>query len=138
MNIYTFECDKLKVTTPFLGDKYYRKVSYPIKVGLFTLVETREARLFFDLNGEIKFIHGLTPNWPHPNEFIKRTKTNDFIYYSSGEYYGGIYDATGEYYVPCFMYPSNNLWKKDIKKSYRYGQVPMEKNNGKFEKNFYI
>ncbi|GAB6888006.1 hypothetical protein JCM13304A_15040 [Desulfothermus okinawensis JCM 13304] len=134
MNIYTFECDKLKVTTPFLGDKYYRKVSYPIKVGLFTLVETREARLFFDLNGEIKFIHGLTPNWPHPNEFIKRTKTNDFIYYSSGEYYGGIYDATGEYYVPCFMYPSNNLWKKDIKKVIDMGKSLWKKTMGNLRK----
>ena len=123
MESSTFNLKDLKIISPFLGEKKYEKLSYPIKVGLYTLIENRDARLFFDLNGEIKFIHGKVPHWIHPNEFIKRTKTNDYIYYSSGEYYGGIYDATGEYYVPCFQYPSNNLWQKDIKGIVEFGKT---------------
>ena len=111
----SFNLKHIRITSPFLGERRYKKLSYPIKVGIYTLIENRDAKLFFDLNGEIKFIHSKIPDWIHPNEFIKRTKTNDFIYYSSGEYYGGIYDATGEYYIPCFQYPSNNLWQKDIR-----------------------
>ncbi|WP_461834739.1 radical SAM protein [Desulfothermus sp.] len=123
MDSYTFNLKDLKIISPFLGERKYKKLSYPIKVGLYTLIENRDAKLFFDLNGEIKFIHGKIPDWIHPNEFIKRTKANDFIYYSSGEYYGGIYDATGEYYVPCFQYPSNNLWQKDIKGIVEFGKA---------------
>jgi len=74
------------------------------------VVEDERSKFFFDLNGEIRFIHGKDTSWPHPNEFLKRTRGNDWVYYSSGEYYGGIFSALGEYYVPCMLYPSNNLW----------------------------
>ncbi len=92
------------------GDRIYRRISYPIKVGRFSVIETPGTRFFFNLRGEIRFIHGKDSIWPHPNEFLKRSQGNDWIYYSSGEYYGGIFSALGEYYVPCMLYPSNNLW----------------------------
>ncbi len=97
----------------FFGEKRYKKVSYPLKTGVYYLIEDKGTKLFFDLNGEIKFIHSRDLD-VNPNEFVKRTKTNDFIFYSSGEYYGGIFDVVGEYYVPCFLYPSNNLWNRDV------------------------
>ncbi len=94
----------------YLGDKKHRRISYPLRVGRFSLIETPETKFFFNLRGEIRFIHGKDSSWPHPNEFLKRSQGNDWIYYSSGEYYGGIFSALGEYYVPCMLYPSNNLW----------------------------
>ncbi len=114
MNYTKISLDDLDICPIFFGEKKYQKVSFPIKVGMYSLFEYRDFKFYFDLNEEIKFIHVKKDIWPHPNDFVKRTKGNDFIYYSSGEYYGGIYDATGEYYVPCFLYPSNNLWGRDI------------------------
>jgi len=111
-NVY--EIGEFKICPMYYGQRIFQKVSYPIKVGLYSFIEWERFSFYFDLNHEIKFIHGKGDKWPHPNEFVKRTKTNDLVYYFSGEYYGGIFDATGEYYVPCFLYPSNSLWNKDI------------------------
>ncbi|MFO7801248.1 MAG: radical SAM protein, partial [Desulfovermiculus sp.] len=49
---------------------------------------------------------------PHPAEWLKRTLGNDWVYYFSGGY-TNVYDCLGEYYVPCFPYPSNSLWTRD-------------------------
>jgi radical SAM superfamily enzyme YgiQ (UPF0313 family) len=39
---------------------------------------------------------------------LKRTAGNDWNYYSTGGY-TGVFEATGEYYLPNFRYPTNNL-----------------------------
>lgn len=43
-----------------------------------------------------------------PHEWLKRTKGNDWVYYSTGGY-AGVFEAIGEYYLPNFAYPPNNL-----------------------------
>ncbi len=93
------------------GSKVYKKVSYPLRVGIYSEIETKDYIFQYDLNGEIKYIQGKT-NWPHPLEWLKRTKTNRWVYYFAGEY-NDVFDAIGEYYLPCFQYQTNTLWKRD-------------------------
>jgi radical SAM superfamily enzyme YgiQ (UPF0313 family) len=90
------------------GDRNYSKVSYPIRYGRFAEIKTSDVILQFSLNGEIKYIQGRPPRWPHPGEWLKRTVGNDWIYYSAGDY-KDVYDLFGEYYFPCLPYPSNSL-----------------------------
>ncbi len=102
---------KFKITVNKKGSDVYKKVSYPIRTGIYSEIETQDFIFQYDLNGEIKYIQGKR-DWPHPLEWIKRTKTNRWIYYFAGEY-NDIFDAIGEYYLPCFQYPTNSLWKRN-------------------------
>ena len=120
------------------GSEVYKKVSYPLRVGLYSEIETREYIYQYDLNGEIKYIQGKIgwprplDNWPHPLEWLKRTKTNRWVYYFSGEY-NDLFDAIGEYYLPCFQYQTNTLWKrnpfkdKEVKRALEYWKNFYEK-----------
>jgi len=103
------------------GARNYTKVSYPITYGRYSEIRTGSHIFQFNLNGEIKTIKGMTFCWPNPLEWLKRTTANDWVYYSAGGY-TGVYDALGEYYLPCFDYPSNiisnrNPFKEDAVKS---------------------
>lgn len=42
---------------------------------------------------------------------IKRTQGNDWVYYSAG-HYNDVFDLLGEYYLPCFKYPSNSIFRE--------------------------
>jgi hypothetical protein len=90
------------------GNTEYAKVSYPVKYGIFSRLETREMILEFNLNHELRHARSKTRQWLHPSEWLKRTAGNDWIYYSSGGY-AGVYEAIGEYYLPNFTYPTNSL-----------------------------
>jgi hypothetical protein len=92
------------------GADRFEKVSYPIRYGRFSEIKTPEYLFQFNLNGEIKFIRGLSRNWPHPAEWLKRTDANDWVFYSVGGY-NGIYYLLGEYYLPCLPYQSNSIWR---------------------------
>ncbi len=94
------------------GASRYSKVSYPQGYGIYTEIKTGNYIFDFDLNGEIKYITGRGEDWPHPQEWLKRTKGNDWMYYFSGGY-SDIFDCIGEYYLPCFNYPTNTLWTRD-------------------------
>lgn len=83
-------------------------MSYPIHSGLFTEVETRDHLLHFNLNNEIIRARGKGRDWPHPHEWLKRNMGNDWIYYSTGGY-TGVFEATGEYYLPNLPYTTNGL-----------------------------
>lgn len=65
------------------------------------------------MNGEIKFIRGITAKWPHPAEHFKRTDGNDWVFYSVGDdsSENGIISWLGEYYLPCLPYASNSIWE---------------------------
>ena len=104
----SYELDHLIVTLEKEGSREFSKVSFPMRHGLFSEVRTPEYLFQFNLNGEIKFIQGLTRAWPHPAEWLKRTLGNDWVYYSAGDY-KGIYDYFGEYYFPYLSYPSNSI-----------------------------
>ncbi len=83
-------------------------MSFPVHCGVFTEIVSKEAVFHFNLCGEIIRAKGKGDEWGHPHEWLKRTKGNDWIYYSTGGY-AGVFEATGEYYLPNFSYPTNNL-----------------------------
>ena len=92
------------------GASHYSKVTYPIRYGKFCEIKTPEYLFQYNLNGEIKYIQGLTRDWPHPAEWLKRTDANDWVFYSAG-LYKRMFSYIGEYYLPCLSYPSNSLWQ---------------------------
>ena len=104
----THQLNNLKITIDKQGSREFTKVSYPIRYGQFSEIKTSDYVFQFNLNGEIKYIQGRSRSWPHPVEWLKRTVTNDWVYYSSGGY-TGVYDSFGEYYIPCLSYPSNSI-----------------------------
>ena len=104
----SYRLNDLEITLNKTGSREYAKVSYPIRYGRYSEIKTPNHIFHLNLNGEIKFIRGLGENWPDPSEWLKRTVGNDWIYYSTGGY-SGVYDAYGEYYLPCPSYPSNAI-----------------------------
>jgi hypothetical protein len=103
-----YRSDGLSITLNLSGNREYTKVSYPVKYGIISRLETREMILEFNLNHEIRHARSKTRHWLHPSEWLKRTVGNDWIYYSSGGY-AGVFEAIGEYYLPNFTYPTNSL-----------------------------
>lgn len=97
-----------RITLRKQGSCQYRKLSYPLPCGVFNELILDEAVLHFNLNGEILRAKGRGGLWPHPNEWLKRTAGDDWVYYSNGGY-TGVFEAIGEYYLPNFAYPTNNL-----------------------------
>lgn len=83
-------------------------MSFPVHCGLFSELETKNYVFHFNLNNEIIRAKRKGGNWGHPHEWLKRTVGNDWIYYSTGGY-TGVYEATGEYYLPNFQYPTNSI-----------------------------
>ena len=89
------------------------KQSFPLRFGRYSEIRTKDFEFCFNLNGEIKSIRGLKPDWPHPAEQFKRTMGNDWVYYTVGDKSGheGVVSWMGEYYLPCLPYPSNPVWE---------------------------
>ena len=103
----------MKITLKREGSKNYTKTSYPVRYGCYSEIEYGDFRYQFNLNGEVKHIVGTGPDWPHPAEWLKRTPGNDWLYYSTGNYYSGVVDVFGEYYFPYPAYPTNCLFKEN-------------------------
>lgn len=102
----SYSVDNLEITVDKLGSRVFAKVSYPIRYGRFSEIQTPEYVFQFNLNGEIKFIQGRTESWPDPAEWLKRTVAHDWVYYST-DHYRRVFDCLGEYYIPNLDYPSN-------------------------------
>jgi radical SAM superfamily enzyme YgiQ (UPF0313 family) len=83
-------------------------MSFPVHCGIYNEIETPDFIFQFNLNGEIFRAKSKGKNWAHPHEWLKRTQGNDWIYYSTGGY-TGVFEATGEYYLPNFQYPNNSI-----------------------------
>ncbi len=104
----TYTCPDFTLSSPVHGRNQYTKLSFPVKYGRFSRLETPGWIFEFNLNQEITHARSKSPDWPHPQEWLKRTPGNDWIYYSSGGY-AGVYEAIGEYYLPNLMYTTNSL-----------------------------
>ncbi|MEE4165491.1 MAG: hypothetical protein V2I35_05795, partial [Desulfocapsaceae bacterium] len=102
-----FQFDNCSVTLFKHGDKKYTKASYPVRTGIYSEIATGSFVYHFNLNSEIIRVIGTTAEWPHPHEWLKRTAGNDWIYYSTGGY-SGVFETTGEYYLPNLPYLTNN------------------------------
>jgi hypothetical protein len=96
------------VATQKQGAREYSKVSYPIRYGIYNEVRTDDYIFQFNMLGEIRYIRGRKPDWPHPAEWLKRTWGGDWVYYSSGDY-RAVFDYFGEYYFPCLAYGNNSI-----------------------------
>ncbi len=103
-----FQINNIGIHLNIQGARRYTKVSYPIRYGQYSEIQTPEYTYQFNLNGELKYMHGRGHDWPH-GDWLKRTAAGDWIYYTAGEY-TNIYTYTGEYYLPCFRYPSNSIF----------------------------
>ncbi len=103
-----FKSDNLKISLNIKGSEHYTKISYPVKYGIYSEIETKDFIIQFNLNHEIKRAAGKGRKWLHPSEWLKRNAGNDWIYYSTGGY-SGVFEATGEYYLPNFSYPTNSI-----------------------------
>lgn len=104
----SFIAKNCKITLNKAGSRLYEKVSYPVHHGIFTEIESDNFIFHFNLNAELIRAKGKGTSWAHPHEWLKRTCGNDWIYYSTGGY-TGVFEATGEYYLPNLQYPTNNL-----------------------------
>ena len=95
------------------GPEKRLKQTFPLRFGQYSEIRTPDFEFCFNLNGEIKSIRGLKPDWPHPAEQFKRTAGNDWVYYTVGDKSGhdGIISWMGEYYLPCLPYTSNPVWE---------------------------
>ncbi|MBA3012727.1 MAG: radical SAM protein [Proteobacteria bacterium] len=100
--------DRIDVQLNCRGAREYAKMSFPVKYGLFSRLETREMIFEFNLNQEIRHAKAKPPGWSHPSEWLKRTMGNDWVYYSTGGY-AGVVESIGEYYLPNLMYQTNSL-----------------------------
>jgi radical SAM superfamily enzyme YgiQ (UPF0313 family) len=103
-----FTSDSFKITLDKQGSTAYAKMSFPIHCGIYNEIETKDFIFQINLNGEILRAKGKGREWAHPHEWLKRTQGNDWVYYSTGGY-TGVFEATGEYYLPNFQYPTNNI-----------------------------
>lgn len=90
------------------GSSNYSKYSFPVHCGVYSEISSESAVFHFNLSGEIIRAKGKGETWGHPHEWLKRTKGDDWVYYSTGGY-TGVFEAIGEYYLPNFAYPTNNL-----------------------------
>jgi len=106
--MHAYQTDGLHITLDKEGSHRFSKVSYPVRYGRYSEIETPEYLFQLNLNGEIKFIQGRGQTWPDRLEWLKRTVADDWVYYSTGGY-SGVFDAFGEYYLPCLSYPSNSI-----------------------------
>lgn len=104
--------EDLEISIEKHGARQQDKLSYPVRYGRYSEIQSRDYIFQFNLNAEPKFLQGKKGKWPHPAEWLKRTLGNDWVYYFSGGY-TNVYDCLGEYYVPCFTYPSNSLWTRE-------------------------
>jgi hypothetical protein len=105
---HTYKDENVSIQLNHRGNHEYTKMSFPVKYGLFSRIETKEMVFEFNLNHEIRHAKSKTADWIHPSEWMKRTMGNDWIYYSTGGY-AGVYESIGEYYLPNLMYRTNSL-----------------------------
>ncbi|MCG8336009.1 MAG: radical SAM protein [Proteobacteria bacterium] len=108
----TYRINQLIVTTRKKGRTRYIKSGSPQCFGPYAEIRTPDYEFQFNLRGEIKSIRGLSMNWPHPLEILKRSDGNDWVYYSVGAVVNqqNIKDYMGEYYLPCPTYSTNTIW----------------------------
>jgi hypothetical protein len=103
----------LKILPNRRGSRTYTKSSHPVRYGVYTEVHTKSYTFHYNLKGQIKTVMGTGSTWPHPAEWLKRTAANNWVYYSTGSYYTGVFDLFGEYYLPCPAYPTNILSREN-------------------------
>lgn len=106
--IQPFVTKSCKVTLNKEGSRVRRKMSFPVHCGIYSEIDTSLNLFHFNLNHEIVRVKTKGSDWAHPHEWLKHTRGDDWVYYSTGGY-AGVFEATGEYYLPNFRYPTNSI-----------------------------
>ncbi|MBU1052539.1 MAG: radical SAM protein [Proteobacteria bacterium] len=92
------------------GLDQYCKATHPIRYGNYIRIRTQDYEYIFDLNGKAKIISGKHhSNWSR-EDWLKRTKGNDWVFYTAGMGYSNAYAYEGEYYTVCPDYNSNSIF----------------------------
>ena len=104
--------DEINVTANKTGADKYQKVSYPMRFGEYSIIETPEYLYHLNLKGQVRFIQAKNDKYWSKDEWLKRTDGNDWIYYTPG-IYTGLKSFIGEYYLPCFSFKSNSIFAYD-------------------------
>lgn len=108
----SYSINGLDITPCKEGSKKYRKVSYPVRFGIYSVIETRDHIYQFSPAGIIRHLQPKNDEKWAKDEWIKRTEGNDWVYYTPG-IYTGLQSYIGEYYLPCFSYRSNSIFSYD-------------------------
>lgn len=94
-----YQVEDMEVIFDCAGRDDWGKFSFPVWYGIPVKVNWRGYKYDFNLRGGLKRLTGKMSVWPDPQELLKRTDGNDFIYYGTSGYESS-YDLIKNYYVP--------------------------------------
>jgi radical SAM superfamily enzyme YgiQ (UPF0313 family) len=93
------QLEDLEIVFDSTGQDDWGKFSFPVWYGIPVKINWRGYHYDFNLRGGLKKIAGRPSVWPEPQDVLKRTDGNHFIYYGTFGY-GSSYDLIKNYYVP--------------------------------------
>jgi hypothetical protein len=103
-----YQLEDLEILFDCAGRDDWGKFSFPVWYGIPVKMNWREYRYDFNLRGGLKKVSGGPRVWPDPQEVLKRTDSNDLIYYGVHGY-DSSYDLIKNYYVPF-----NGIYESDL------------------------
>jgi hypothetical protein len=95
----SYQIEDMEITLDCAGRDDWGKFSFPVRYGLHEKVRWKGYEFDFNLRGGLKRLAGNRSVWPAPQEVLKRTDGNDFIYYGTDGYESS-YNLIKNYYVP--------------------------------------
>ena len=84
--------DSPSITLHKAGFTRYSKMSCPLRYGQYHEIRTGNWIIHCNLRGAPRYVSGLGGEWPHSGEWLKKSEAGDWVYYSSGSYYNGVFD----------------------------------------------
>jgi hypothetical protein len=75
-----YQLEDLEMIFDSTGQDNWGKFSFPVWYGIPVKINWRGYNYDFNLRGGLKKIAGKPSVWPDPQEVLKRTDGNDFIY----------------------------------------------------------
>jgi len=117
-----YQLEDMEVIFDCTGRDDWGKFSFPVWYGIPVKVNWRGYRYDFNLRGGLKRLTGKMSVWPEPQELLKRTEGNDFIYYGTAGYESS-YDLIKNYYVPfngiydCDIFTENPLKGSHVRRA---------------------
>lgn len=94
-----YQIEDLEIVFDSAGRDDWGKFSFPVWYGIPVKINWRGYHYDFNLRGGLKKIAGRPSVWPEPQDVLKRTDGNHFIYYGTFGYESS-YDLIKNYYVP--------------------------------------
>jgi hypothetical protein len=117
-----YQLEDMEVIFDCVGRDDWGKFSFPVWYGIPVKVNWRGYKYDFNLRGGLKRLMGKMSVWPEPQELLKRTDGNDFIYYGTSGYESS-YDLIKNYYVPfngiydCDIFTENPLKGRHVRQA---------------------